>query len=650
MLYDEACLQAADTRHAVEIAPRIWWVGEVLADDPFQCHVYLLEQGDQSVLFDPGSHLTFSGTLRKIQEVMPLSQIRYYVYHHPDPDIAAALPLIDALIDRPDAVVVTHSRGKSLLRHYDLRMPFWLVDEHDWRLPLEDRELQFIFTPYAHFPGAFCTFDAQSRVLFSSDIFGGFTTQPTLVARDESHFENIRVFHEHYMPSRDILGYALSQIDRFPVHSIAPQHGSIIPPRLVPFLTEKLRNLECGIYLFARGDMDLQRLTRLNGTLREITQTMLLYHEFGEIAERLLELVQRNLPARRIDYYATLEGGAILMLSPETRFAGIVDDVPSDVRMILGLTLQEWITAHTTHPEFHNHTIYNATFCSRSGPEGAQAGSILTLPLFAPRDHRMTAAAVIRLEGALDITPEVEQVIEQLALPLQVAIAREVIYRTVDMERQNAYERSIRDPLTGLFTRLYMQDVMAGHCALHDRDHRQELAALMLDIDHFKRVNDRFGHAAGDRVLQAIATLLLGMVREADVVVRYGGEEIICFLVDGAAASTNAVAERLREALANQTIALGDGQTLSVTASIGIARRVPYEPLDHLIHRADEALYLAKEGGRNRVVQSERPSAIQQAAWRGAKVVPLGSSRSSLTEGDAEAPGCSAPPPPPPAA
>jgi flavorubredoxin len=214
MLYDEARLQAADTRHAVEIAPRIWWVGEILADDPFQCHVYLLEQGDQSVLFDPGSRLTLSGTLRKIVEVMPINRIRYYVCHHQDPDITAAMPLIDELIERKDAVLVTHWRAQALLKHYALRMPFWLVDEHDWRLPLEDRELQFIFTPYAHFPGAFCTFDPKSRILFSSDLFGGFTTQPTLVARDESHFEAIRPFHEHYMPSRDILGYALAQIDR----------------------------------------------------------------------------------------------------------------------------------------------------------------------------------------------------------------------------------------------------------------------------------------------------------------------------------------------------------------------------------------------------------------------------------------------------
>ncbi len=233
------------------------------------------------MLFDPGSRLTFPGTLDKIGEVIPHNQVRYYVCYHPDPDIAAAMPLIDELIDRGDAALVTHSRAQDLLKHYGLRMPFWLVDEHGWRLPLDDREIQFLFTPYAHFPGAFCTFDPQSGALFSSDLLGGFTTQPTLVALDESHFEGIRFFHQHCMPSRNILGYALSRIDRFPFQAIAPQHGSIIPTRLVQFMVEKLRHLECGIYLFARGNTDMQRLSRLNETLREITQTMLLYSPFA---------------------------------------------------------------------------------------------------------------------------------------------------------------------------------------------------------------------------------------------------------------------------------------------------------------------------------------------------------------------------------
>ena len=147
-------LAAADTDHAVEIANRIWWVGHLLEDEVFQCHTYLLEQGDESVLFDPGSPLTFPETLRKIQEVLPFAAVKYFVCHHQDPDITAALPMIDTLVERPDAKVVTHTRTQELLKHYGVSLPFRLIDAHDWRLPLKDRELQFIFTPYAHFPTA----------------------------------------------------------------------------------------------------------------------------------------------------------------------------------------------------------------------------------------------------------------------------------------------------------------------------------------------------------------------------------------------------------------------------------------------------------------------------------------------------------------
>ncbi|MBL8250432.1 MAG: diguanylate cyclase, partial [Candidatus Competibacter sp.] len=132
-------IERADTDHAVEIADRIWWVGHRLKNDVFQCHVYLIEQGDQSVLLDPGSVLTFRQTLRKIEEVTPFSNIRYFVCHHQDPDITGALPLIDQLIDREDAVLVTHWRAQMLIKHYGIRLPFWLVDANEWKLALPDR-------------------------------------------------------------------------------------------------------------------------------------------------------------------------------------------------------------------------------------------------------------------------------------------------------------------------------------------------------------------------------------------------------------------------------------------------------------------------------------------------------------------------------
>jgi len=119
-----------DTQHAVEIANRVWWVGHYLPGDKFQCHVYLIENGNESVLIDPGSQLTFDGTLRKIEEVMPFSQIRYFICHHQDPDIAGAMSLVEQKIEREDCLLITHWRVAALLKHYALITPFWLIEEN----------------------------------------------------------------------------------------------------------------------------------------------------------------------------------------------------------------------------------------------------------------------------------------------------------------------------------------------------------------------------------------------------------------------------------------------------------------------------------------------------------------------------------------
>ncbi len=593
-----ARLLEADTNHAIEIADRVWWVGHVLEDDVFQCHVYLLEQGDQSVLFDPGSRLTFAGTLRKIEEVIPFSAIRWFVCHHQDPDITAALPLIDQLVSRDDAAILTHWRTQALLKHYGLRLPSILVDEHDWRLALPDRELRFIFTPYAHFPGAICSFDPHTGVLFSSDLFGGFTEQPRLVARDESHFEALRPFHEHYMPSSDILDYALAQIERYPVRMIAAQHGSIIPQHLVGFMIEKLKHLDCGIYLLGQEDTDIRRLSRLNATLREITETMLLYRDFRDIAARLLEVVQRSLPATRIDYFAAMPNGEILTLAQESRFIGIADHDAPAVCALIGKHRDIWVRAHRDDPTLAGHRIYRDAFCDQPDTNGAR---LITLPLTTHGSDLVTAIAVIHLSTAIPITGPVIELVMQIAEPLLVALEREVIYRTMDAERESAYQRSIRDSLTGLHTRFYMQDVIYRYCAVHDRNADAPVSAIMADIDHFKHINDDHGHLAGDRVLQQVGSILLENCRASDVPVRFGGEEFLLFLVSQDLHQARQSAERVRRLIAEHPFDIGTGTPLHVTASLGIAERHQREPLDTLIHRADEALYRAKQGGRNRI-------------------------------------------------
>ncbi len=591
-LYPLHAIEQADVDHAIQIADRVWWVGHHQENDVFQCHVYLLEQGNQSVLLDPGSRLTFRHTLRKIEEVVPFSHIRYFVCHHADPDIAGALPLIDEMIDRQDAVLITHWRSRMLLKHYDLRLPFWLVDEHDWQLQLADRRLHFVFTPYAHFPGAICTFDTHSGVLFSSDIFGGLTDEFSLFAKDEGYFEAMRPFHEHYMPSREVLGHAMAQIEQHPVRLIAPQHGSIIPEHLVEFMVTKLKMLDCGLYLMAKDSSDIQRLLRLNQTLRDITHTMTLYRDFRDIADSLLDITRRILSITSLEFYARLGDGHILHLAPANRYWGDATQPPVPVAETLGMDRKRWRNTHQRGVgEF---TVLQA---------GDESSATLMLPLFSPEKGSAEAVALIHLAEPAHITTELQQVMEQMSMPLQVAVEREVVYRTLDIERQKIYERSIRDPLTGLFTRIYMQDTVQRLCDIQDRDTNALIAAAMLDIDYFKRINDAFGHNQGDTVLHRVAAEVITTIRSSDIPVRLGGEEFIIFIVGEAANNVAEFAERLRMRIAaiKFTAPLED-QT--ITVSLGIAARKPNEPLLDFIHRTDMALYQAKRSGRNRVCKA----------------------------------------------
>ncbi len=578
-----------DLDRPVQLDERIWWVGHYQENDVFQCHVYLIEQGDQSVLLDPGSRLTFRHTLGKVEQIIPFSHIRYFVCHHQDPDITAALPLIDEMVSRDDAVLVTHWRARMLLKHYGLRLPFWLVEEHEWELPLQDRLLRFIFTPYAHFPGAFCTFDTASQILFSSDLFGGLTEEFSLVAKDEGYFDALRLFHEHYMPSRDILGYALAKIQEHPVRLIAPQHGSILTGSLVGQMIDRLKGLECGLYLMARGSTDIHRLSQINRALREITEAMMLYRDFSDIAERLLHIAQRSLPAEGLEFYLRLDDGSLLHLAPESGYRGLPATPDAAVAEILVADRTRWLEAHPG----------GISQINAAGPD-SDARWQLRFPLFGPAQSTVRGLAILRLREAVPPGDDFLQVVDQMQVPLQMAVEREAMYRLMDMERQRFYETSIRDPLTGLFTRFYMHDVVQRLCSLQDRDPNATLGVAMTDVDHFKRVNDRYGHHQGDEVLRAVARILRERARGSDLAVRLGGEEFAIFVVGESAPRIGELSERIRHQVAGLRLD-GPMADKSVTVSVGTALRRRGEPLAAFMERADAALYEAKRAGRNRV-------------------------------------------------
>ncbi len=193
-------------------------------------------------------------------------------------------------------------------------------------------------------------------------------------------------------------------------------------------------------------------------------------------------------------------------------------------------------------------------------------------------------------------------------------------------------ELSQRDPLTGLANQRHFRAVLAREIEIVARSGNSALL-LMLDIDHFKQVNDTHGHLAGDKVLQAVARCISACVRPQDTVARYGGEEFAIVMPDCQAAYGEAVAERIRQSIAALTIAVTPLLNLQITTSVGGAFAPVWvrSTADLWIERADTQLYLAKAQGRNRVcidhqqvisVSAEEKSllfsslAMTDAVWR----------------------------------
>jgi diguanylate cyclase (GGDEF)-like protein len=156
------------------------------------------------------------------------------------------------------------------------------------------------------------------------------------------------------------------------------------------------------------------------------------------------------------------------------------------------------------------------------------------------------------------------------------------------------------DKLTGLLNRQAF-DMLIERIAAEARRKSEPVMLLLADIDHFKSINDRFGHLAGDRVLKRTATLLQQRLRGSDIVARWGGEEFLIALKDCRLEEAVRLAEELRGDVERLRVELDDGQVINLTLSIGISPFDGIEPIDAAIGRADTGLYEAKRSGRNRI-------------------------------------------------
>lgn len=224
-----------------------------------------------------------------------------------------------------------------------------------------------------------------------------------------------------------------------------------------------------------------------------------------------------------------------------------------------------------------------------------RVGSLVSSPL--PRGKAMLGALVVDADTPGAFT---EQQVRNLGLLAAIAVAPlEALWDYAEVER-----RAKTDALTGLWNRRHFTVELARWLDQADR-YATPVSLVMVDVDHFKRVNDTHGHAVGDEVLRHVAALLRDGARTVDTVARLGGEEFALLLPSTDAAGAAEVAERLRATLAARPVRLAGGEALVVTASFGVAG-YPATTLtrERVVEAADAALYAAKRDGRNRVVVS----------------------------------------------
>ena len=174
----------------------------------------------------------------------------------------------------------------------------------------------------------------------------------------------------------------------------------------------------------------------------------------------------------------------------------------------------------------------------------------------------------------------------------------EALVNSIKLQREYEHVAST-DGLTGLHNRRWLNDSFKRQMNRCERN-GQPCSIIMIDIDHFKQMNDRFGHLAGDRVLCTVAQVLLNMLRPTDLVARYGGEEFALCLPETPLKGAWVIADRLRKAIANTSTPFEEGKLLpAVNVSIGMAGMQTNQGLDSLLAAADSALYRAKANGRN---------------------------------------------------
>ncbi|MBJ7405662.1 MAG: diguanylate cyclase [Bradyrhizobium sp.] len=326
------------------------------------------------------------------------------------------------------------------------------------------------------------------------------------------------------------------------------------------------------------------------------------------------------------DYAASIAGRALRSMAEQRiaptpanfavwyrYFAGSHDDLRNAIDLLIDHNRP--FDARTNQDLFETYVVPRVSAAVVDTSERLQTlmGTAMEFLTTAIADNRsqMQAISEVADQGKAGVDPKalVAQLMNELARAATRATRLEAGFaektRELDQIRDSlsrSEERARTDMLTGLANRRALDEFLRK--AQATAEWGEPLSVLMLDIDHFKSFNDSYGHGVGDQVLRLIAKVLRDKVRTQDLSARYGGEELMAVLPDANLAACAEIAERIRRAVAEATITRrSTGEVLpSISVSIGVAQYRTGETIADLVERCDRALYLAKGGGRNRVM------------------------------------------------
>lgn len=328
-----------------------------------------------------------------------------------------------------------------------------------------------------------------------------------------------------------------------------------------------------------------------------------------DLSSRLVSLLQRNFPAFG-DLWARFPDNLFVIRCEEDGGFTVVAINPAQQKTIglsegevLGLPIEQ-----VAPPEYLGGILAHYRECvecktplnyeeSTDAP-GRDSRRWQTL-LVPSVDRKGRVAYILGVSRDITAVRATEEALRRANEELEKRVAE----RTAELEEANTrlLEQAIRDGLTGLYNRRHFFALAAREFGLAVR-HTRPMSVLMIDLDHFKQINDRFGHAAGDHVLQSLAVQMGAALRQSDLLGRYGGEEFAAVLTDTVELEASRIADRLRTEVAAARINWGERQ-LNCTLSLGIAHMNPSRDasIEALIERADQALLRAKRSGRNRM-------------------------------------------------